>query len=543
MVDARSSADRSLHARLRQQWLPGSDVLRRIRFVMLFFVPASVVPWFMKAEPAHPATVGSGVLLAIAGVGWLWTYRRDATPPLLLDLLHGPLALGLLLSAPPVQPAPPIAEGALFSMAMLLQVYGGPLWRFVLRSTLLLAAYVGLAMATNTSVSVSVIGLVAAGLFSYLLALALEEQRRSLGRARALAQATKHVAASPSYDEVLVRVRAAVAQLAQVRGGTVVISPPEALAEFSGETSTPVFDPRHGRLSVQVAGPGVFRGVLSVDLDAPPKEELQFELRLLLSVAVQTCARLDASRAESELAIAAQLQSSLLPRSLYAHGFRVAGTMTPVAEIGGDSYDFLEATDGCFVAIGDVAGHGLSSGLVMLLTQGVSSALVQDAGARTPRELVTSLNRVLFDTLHRRLKRTEHITFTLLRFQNSGLVTYAGAHEDILVRRSKTRTLDCLPTPGTWIAASPDVSAATIDSTFRLERGDLVLLHTDGVTTAKNEQGERFGLERLSAAFEAAPKGSSADAVLRHLAQVVREWSPKPNDDWSLVVVEFVGDG
>jgi CO/xanthine dehydrogenase FAD-binding subunit len=54
-------------------------------------------------------------------------------------------------------------------------------------------------------------------------------------------------------------VRAAVAQLAQVRGGTVVISPPEALAEFSGETSTPVFDPRHGRLSVQVAGPGVFR--------------------------------------------------------------------------------------------------------------------------------------------------------------------------------------------------------------------------------------------------------------------------------------------
>lgn len=543
MVDARVPADRSLRAQLRLHWLPGSDVLRRIRFVLLFFVPASVVPWVLEAEPRHPMTIATTALLVIAGVWWLWAYRQDATPPFLLDLLHGPLALGLLLSLPPTPPAPPIAEGALFSMAILLQIYGGPLWRFFVRSTLLLGAYVGLAMATKASVSVSVIGLVAAGLFSYLLALALEEQRRSLGRARALTQATKHIAAAPSYEEVMVRVRAAVVQLAQVRSGTVVISPPDTLSQFGPETSAPVFDPKYGKLSVHVAGPGVFRGALSVVLDSPPKDELQLELRLLLSVAVQTAARLDASRAESELAIAAQLQAALLPRSLYAHGFRVAGTMTPVAEIGGDSYDFLEATDGCFVAIGDVAGHGLSSGLVMLLTQGVASALVQDAGTRTPRELVSSLNRVLFDTLHRRLKRTEHITFTLFRFQNSGLVTYAGAHEDILVRRAKTRTIDCLPTPGTWIAASPDVSGSTIDSTFQLERGDLVLLHTDGVTTAKNDAGERFGLERLSDAFETAPKGSSADAVLRHLAQVVKRWTPRPNDDWSLVVIEFVGEG
>src|SRR5262249_376847 len=160
------------------------------------------------------------------------------------------------------------------------------------------------------------------------------------------------------------------------------------------------------------------------------------------------------------------------------------------SEVGGDYYDVLPVEGGAWLAIGDVAGHGLDAGLMMLMMQSIVASMVTWAPSSPPSQIVCALNQVLFDNIRKRLRRDDHATLTVLHYETRGRITYAGAHEDIVLFRAKEEKVSTIRTPGTWVGGRRDIRAGTVDSTLELERGDLVLLHTDGVTELRNEQGE-----------------------------------------------------
>jgi stage II sporulation SpoE-like protein len=243
-------------------------------------------------------------------------------------------------------------------------------------------------------------------------------------------------------------------------------------------------------------------------------------------------------RLEKELEIGARIQTCLLPKHVAIPELELAAKMVPASEVGGDYYDAFAAGSGGFIGIGDVAGHGLTSGLVMLMVQSVVGALGRKSPDASPSELVCALNTVLYDNIRHRLQNKEHVTFTLLRYDPGGKLTFAGAHEEICVFRKASGKVELVETPGTWLGAMRDVRKHTIDSELKLERGDIVLLYTDGVTEARSAGGEQFGLDRVRALLE-----NSSDlpmqALIDRVYQAVVTHARELDDDVTLLAFRY----
>jgi len=220
----------------------------------------------------------------------------------------------------------------------------------------------------------------------------------------------------------------------------------------------------------------------------------------------------------------------------------VSAAMIPATEVGGDYFDILPFERGCWLGIGDVAGHGLHAGLVMLMIQSIVSAITRDRPDASPAQVWTALNAVLCDNVRVRLERDEHATLTLIRYDDSGRMVYAGAHEDIIIYRARQRRCELLQTHGVWAGVASDLDAGTItDQECRLEPGDTVLLHTDGITEAANATREMFGIDRLCRALERGADGD-VDAIRDSLMAEVRGFmaAQAQADDLTLVVLRYL---
>ncbi|HLL53872.1 MAG TPA: PP2C family protein-serine/threonine phosphatase [Myxococcaceae bacterium] len=245
-------------------------------------------------------------------------------------------------------------------------------------------------------------------------------------------------------------------------------------------------------------------------------------------------------RLEKELEIASRIQSSILPGKVEIPGLEISARMVPASEVGGDYYDVLPVKGGCWIGIGDVSGHGLDAGLIMMMLQSTIASLSRYTPDASPRELLNLSNQVLFHNIRSRLKRDDYITLALMRYAEDGQVVVAGAHEDVLIYRTAERRCQRLETHGAWIGAMHNVERFTIDTRFTLEPGDVMLMYTDGITEAMNAEGKLFGIDRLIAEFEQAAH-LPADAIIERLMGRVRSWSQKPQDDITLMALRHQG--
>jgi PAS domain S-box-containing protein len=244
------------------------------------------------------------------------------------------------------------------------------------------------------------------------------------------------------------------------------------------------------------------------------------------------------AQVEQEIAIARRVQTSLLPRQPSLPKLDIAAAMLPASEVGGDYYDVMPADGGGWLAIGDVSGHGLKAGLVMLMVQSAMAALSTARSDATPSDVFHVLNRVLIDNIRNRLEHRDFVTLTLLRWFDDGRLNFAGAHQDMLVHRAATGTVEEVQTPGTWLGAHHDATAVTRDLELRLLPGDTLVLFTDGLTEAANASGEMYGVDRVIAALRA-QAAAPVERVRDHLLDEVRRWAPEQDDDRTVLVARF----
>jgi len=238
-----------------------------------------------------------------------------------------------------------------------------------------------------------------------------------------------------------------------------------------------------------------------------------------------------------ELEIAAQIQTSIVPHHIDVPGLHVAARMVPAADVGGDYYDFVPMPDGCWMGVGDVAGHGLTAGLIMMMIQSVVASLARANPNANPRDLVSVVNAVMFDNIRARLKQDEHVTFSLIRFRTDGSLVFAGAHEEMIVCPADGGPCRRVSTPGTWLGAVHDIEHFTTDSSLKLANGDLLVLYTDGVTETMDGSGEMFGIDRLCQEIEAA-RAQTPERIRDRVLDAVREWGAQ-TDDVTLVVMRY----
>ncbi len=197
-------------------------------------------------------------------------------------------------------------------------------------------------------------------------------------------------------------------------------------------------------------------------------------------------------RQRVELETAREIQGSILPSLPPRVGdVEIAHTYLPATEVGGDFYDVLELEDGSLaVAVGDVAGHGVSSGLIMSMVR--SALTVQVGFSPAVADVLAALNRVVHLSSRKRLLVT--VSYGVLRAD--GQFTYACAghlHPYRISADGRVEELESTAYPlGVRERLAVDQRSAQVDE------GDLLFFASDGLVEARRVgSDEPFGFERL----------------------------------------------
>lgn len=258
--------------------------------------------------------------------------------------------------------------------------------------------------------------------------------------------------------------------------------------------------------------------------------------RMTESIASLLASVTEKERLQSEIAIAATIQRNLLPKEGPSFaGISFAAHFEPTTSIGGDYYDVFNLDKSRLaVAIGDVSGHGLSTGLVMAMVKAAITTLVEEGADET--SLFHRLNELVFRSTERRAFMT--LAFTLFDLDRRTIRhTNAGHLYPYLLRRNATAPI-AIESPSLPLGVRATLEAHTVE--VELQEGDAIVYLSDGIVEAQDENGEPLGfdeLESLLGNYTNASPSDIRDAILDAVAR--HSGTRAADDDRTVMIVKF----
>ena len=245
-------------------------------------------------------------------------------------------------------------------------------------------------------------------------------------------------------------------------------------------------------------------------------------------------------RLRREMELARRIQTAILPTHFQHDGLEIEATMLTAEEVGGDYYDVLHDKDGTlWLGIGDVSGHGVTPGLIMLMAQTIHTTVATHLQHR-PNEVVSAINRVLYHNVRERLGEDHFMTFTALKYLGEGEFEHAGAHLTMIIYRRAAQHIELVKTDGVFLNFIPDIADVTTNGAFRLDIGDVLVLYTDGLTESFAPDGTMLdlsGFQRIILSHAEEPLLAMRDGILND----VLDWCHQDRkDDMSLLLVRRV---
>jgi serine phosphatase RsbU (regulator of sigma subunit) len=245
-------------------------------------------------------------------------------------------------------------------------------------------------------------------------------------------------------------------------------------------------------------------------------------------------------RMGAELQVTSRLQQMILPKKQELDkipDLEIAGFMLSATEVGGDYYDVIYHDGKVKIGIGDVTGHGLESGVLMIMVQTAVRTLLEH-NETDPKKFLDTLNRTIYQNVQR-MDSDKNMTLCLLDYHD-GKVRVSGQHEEMLVVRrggliQRVDTVDL----GFPIGLEEEISDFIGYADIQLYPGDVVVLYTDGVTEAENENGELYGLKRLTQVIKDSWQ-KSADEIKQAIVNDLYEYMGQKGilDDITLVILK-----
>ena len=239
----------------------------------------------------------------------------------------------------------------------------------------------------------------------------------------------------------------------------------------------------------------------------------------------------------SEMEVAQKIQTLLVPDAPILPGLTISGVMVPASEVGGDYYDVIvTANRRRFIAIGDVSGHGVTSGLTMMMARASLVGALESYPSASLPELYSALNRALRHNLER-MKLSHFMTMALIEDLGNGRFRVVGGHLPAIIYRHAGGTIEQVELAGVWLGVLEDLPPALVPETdVVLSEGDHMLLYTDGVTE-RMVGDQMFGTDRLCATFAAAaPLGPTR--VIEAVLVALQRFGPDQEDDVTLLAVQ-----
>ncbi|HTB98556.1 MAG TPA: PP2C family protein-serine/threonine phosphatase [Terracidiphilus sp.] len=235
----------------------------------------------------------------------------------------------------------------------------------------------------------------------------------------------------------------------------------------------------------------------------------------------------------SELEVARRIQLSLLPPEFpKARAFEVAACYVPMTSVAGDFYDFLDmGSEQTGLLIADVSGHGVPAALIASMVKLAASS--QRAHAESPAKLLAGMNAALCGNT-----QGQYVTaaYVHLDADKHELHYAAAGHPAMLLLRNG----NVIEVEENGLLLAVVESARYTERTVALEAGDRLMLYTDGLPEARNQQGKLFGEAALQEAMRVTaelPPEQAANRIVRE----IQNWSTAQDDDLTLLICDFKG--
>jgi serine phosphatase RsbU (regulator of sigma subunit) len=325
---------------------------------------------------------------------------------------------------------------------------------------------------------------------------------------------------------------------------------------------------KYAELKLQMANADNSKAMLAIqmryDLEGAEREKEIFRLRNVeladaldqVELANHEIAELnhklksDNLRMKAELEVTRRLQQMVLPNLHELNQLpelEIAAFMQPAEEVGGDYYDVLRQADGSLkVSIGDVTGHGLESGVVMLMVQMAMRTLI-DNNKTELIEIIPAINHTIYNNVQR-MGCDKNMTLILLDYQPGiGRLRLVGQHEEMVIVHSSpdngiatlVETVDTMEL-GFPVGLVEEIGEYMGVTEYFLKPGDSIVLYTDGITEAENQTRNQYGQERLLEVIRQHYTESAAqikEAVIADVLEFVGPEQPSA-DDITLVVLQ-----
>ena len=243
-------------------------------------------------------------------------------------------------------------------------------------------------------------------------------------------------------------------------------------------------------------------------------------------------------RLDHDLQIARDIQRVLLPAEPpIVNGFEISGLNIPAKQVSGDYFDYIKVDDKRIgVVIADVSGKGVPASLIMAICR--STLRSQAVGNPSPADVLSKVNRQLYPDIKEDMFIS--MAYVILDHAHGGVTMARAGHDAPLLYKAKAQTIAPLKPPGMVVGIDSGnvFDRLTGDFAVPLERGDCLVLYTDGVTEALNSDGDEFGLERTIQAVRASAD-NGANAIVTRVIDDVRSFvgSQPQNDDITLIAI------
>jgi serine phosphatase RsbU (regulator of sigma subunit) len=239
-------------------------------------------------------------------------------------------------------------------------------------------------------------------------------------------------------------------------------------------------------------------------------------------------------RSEQELALAQETQESLLPRSLPQFGdFHIHAFSNPTRYVGGDFYDFLQLSSGEWVGVlADVSGKGMPAALLSSMVLGALS--MEFRSGTKPHDVLNRVNQLLCE----KSLPFQFVTLFLFLLGPNGMGQFISAgHNPAYLFRAATGKIEQLESDAHFLGMFDFASYQS--RTLHLNRGDVLVIYSDGLTDAQNQQGEMFGEQRLLSIIQKEAFLGSHAVEQKFLSAIDEFTQGMPQtDDITFVIVE-----
>jgi len=244
---------------------------------------------------------------------------------------------------------------------------------------------------------------------------------------------------------------------------------------------------------------------------------------------------LEKQKLEEELEIAKGIQRNLFPKEIpQLKDIQISAVSISSKQVGGDYYDIIKADDnGYFVGIGDVSGKGVPASLLMANLQAFLKSITRQGGE------IADSTRVINDLVSENTTDGRFITFFWMYLNElKKEITYvnAGHNPPLLIRDKKIRYLD----KGGMLLGVMKTFVPYESETIQLEKGDIVVLFTDGVTEAKNRNDEEFSDQKLESLLCRKSFTSSQEILELIKGEIDKFVSGEPQSDDITMITLYV---